>query len=1069
MSSTPTTNHKQKGHLYLASSLCDGLEDNDLKQVKTLLRSKEADPNVLMPLHGVTPFHLVIGNDSEAFAEEVTKLFLRHGGNPNVKSVDGMTPVHVAAAWGRATILELLLANGGDPLSVDCDQCSPFHYAFQGEHYEAVQILSKYCINQGEDDQELRYKRELDRVLINNGEVIAEYTLWNDLSLSSRSQDQCIAEDLGTSSSNNYESSNQSIAPISIHNEFVTLRRNHMRSDAREKLNRFSKHNHTDVFDFKRETMEEEIRLINEIISQLSSSIASDVDNTNYCPSLYTMESSPEQPTENSRKIQMKMIFNRQKHSSKNYSTPAGLDFSKGNSTLRVIKKHNNVSQLNSDKMINKHKKHGSVSNENASPEQDYSFPRNNTSKSHTELKCQFPHDDSLLNLKNWRDETIISKSPNLELKTNSNNNRHIKNSNFCKKATSVHMGLSKKYPLVSKSNCLPKGSNKFANVCAPLSRIPRPKKFFTSSNSKSIKRTMNASAATDIPCKRKSSLLSEEIISECCNRTLFQQLRDNHTSCVSSHQLSHEDKSSNITEEIKISRSIFTDSQKTCSENDISLQPKTSRLRSSLHNWIGSTKSNCSSLDRTSTQCFSGLDMTSGVGRLQSRSAIKCKTESCNFDGIEGDISSPKVSVNTDMNQAILGTLTHNELKLLSQFDETLDFQKNSNSMTVNNSMFCEKTGASYDSSDVLRSTSKVDFHKSVDDDNEIEVKSKISSSPESDIISKTSNSSTRTFFSIEEEYKYEDADEGIALLERRLCVSPSCASTDLNSSFYSCSTAASEPLPKELFLLDNASLRDKLKNLGDNPGPIISTTYHVYLKRLHRLEKQKKNPLCLANRSKESCTSTNKEKDLLTPFLLSVEWIKGLSDLEVMEQRVFQEFVNPDPSRKWREGSSKMSFNYLLLDPRVTRNLPRRAINLSLAEKWETFLSAIFYVGKGKKSRPYEHLYDAFKIWVSQDQHNNHSSKIQKILDIWNEGKGVIVLHVFHNTIPVEAYTREAAMIDVLGTKKLGNCKCGDYYGVVATWRMKEKRDLGRYLLYKAMQILLIEGERQIFPDNL
>lgn len=51
----------------------------------TLLLNKDADPNVLIPMHGVTPFHLVIGNDSEEFAEEVTKLFLRHGGNPNVR------------------------------------------------------------------------------------------------------------------------------------------------------------------------------------------------------------------------------------------------------------------------------------------------------------------------------------------------------------------------------------------------------------------------------------------------------------------------------------------------------------------------------------------------------------------------------------------------------------------------------------------------------------------------------------------------------------------------------------------------------------------------------------------------------------------------------------------------------------------------------------------------------------------------------------------------------------------------------------------------------------------------
>lgn len=43
--------------------------------------------------------------------------------------------------------------------------------------------------------------------------------------------------------------------------------------------------------------------------------------------------------------------------------------------------------------------------------------------------------------------------------------------------------------------------------------------------------------------------------------------------------------------------------------------------------------------------------------------------------------------------------------------------------------------------------------------------------------------------------------------------------------------------------------------------------------------------------------------------------------------------------------------------------------------------------------------------------------SAKVRRILDIWSEGQGVVSLHVFQNVIPVEAYTREAAMIDGLG----------------------------------------------------
>ena len=43
--------------------------------------------------------------------------------------------------------------------------------------------------------------------------------------------------------------------------------------------------------------------------------------------------------------------------------------------------------------------------------------------------------------------------------------------------------------------------------------------------------------------------------------------------------------------------------------------------------------------------------------------------------------------------------------------------------------------------------------------------------------------------------------------------------------------------------------------------------------------------------------------------------------------------------------------------------------------------------------------------------------SDKLNMILNIWQSGYGVISLHVFHNTIPVEAYTREACMIEALG----------------------------------------------------
>ena len=44
-------------------------------------------------------------------------------------------------------------------------------------------------------------------------------------------------------------------------------------------------------------------------------------------------------------------------------------------------------------------------------------------------------------------------------------------------------------------------------------------------------------------------------------------------------------------------------------------------------------------------------------------------------------------------------------------------------------------------------------------------------------------------------------------------------------------------------------------------------------------------------------------------------------------------------------------------------------------------------------------------------------HSDKLQLILDIWSSGRGVMSLHLFHNTTAQEAFTREACMIEAIG----------------------------------------------------
>ncbi|GIX81739.1 ankyrin repeat and LEM domain-containing protein 1 [Caerostris extrusa] len=243
----------------------------------------------------------------------------------------------------------------------------------------------------------------------------------------------------------------------------------------------------------------------------------------------------------------------------------------------------------------------------------------------------------------------------------------------------------------------------------------------------------------------------------------------------------------------------------------------------------------------------------------------------------------------------------------------------------------------------------------------------------------------------------------------------------------------------------LSNSEIYDKLTAMGDDPGPISETTRDVYLRRLIRL-----NTGCDTSYSQEVYTFLDGR--------INLERVRNLIHL------MADEFNSLD--KKWREGNQRCCFNYFLLDPRVTRNLPLRQKQLTYENTFITFLDALFYVGKGTRGRPYNHLIEAAKA-INNDQLKN--DKISHILDIWGDGYGVISLHCFNNCIPVEAYTQEACIIEAIGLKNLTNIKNGDYYGAASKWKKSWKRQVGTELLQRALQIFILEGEKQIMPKDI
>jgi len=188
-------------------------------------------------------------------------------------------------------------------------------------------------------------------------------------------------------------------------------------------------------------------------------------------------------------------------------------------------------------------------------------------------------------------------------------------------------------------------------------------------------------------------------------------------------------------------------------------------------------------------------------------------------------------------------------------------------------------------------------------------------------------------------------------------------------------------------------------------------------------------------------------------------------LNDACIAAASVKAEFSSGQPTRDWffeKKYTSlrKDCFNYLLIDPREAYNL-MTLINAgkSEAEVRRLFSKAVFYIGKGTKPRPQDHLDEAL------DYENNRLKPVHyRIQDIWDSGRGVVSLQVFNNVVPSEALTNKAAMIAALGIDNLTNQNEGTAYGVAAEWQKERLERYGWFLLLKALQILCVEGMNEI-----
>ena len=109
-----------------------------------------------------------------------------------------------------------------------------------------------------------------------------------------------------------------------------------------------------------------------------------------------------------------------------------------------------------------------------------------------------------------------------------------------------------------------------------------------------------------------------------------------------------------------------------------------------------------------------------------------------------------------------------------------------------------------------------------------------------------------------------------------------------------------------------------------------------------------------------------------------------------------IFSDFSIPKKNHVGE--NDRLSYAYLLLDSRKFSD--------SCGIDWTDFIESVFYIGKGKNKRAFNHTQEAEKNWQSGD--HSAKAKIRRIHDIWSTKKPVMILTIFENVVNEDEFIK-------------------------------------------------------------